>query len=333
MPFSNLEQITPIILEIKKMRPKSLIDVGCGLGVYGFLCRIYLELYGDDKNFFKKLKGIIPWDVRIDAIEGFEDYMEFIPRWAYDYIIFESASSALKKIPDKKYDLVLALAILEHFSKEDALIFLRELQRIGKKIIVSVPKEWHEQTVPENELETHRSHWTEKDLSSLGFNRFLPHPFVWIAIRDEVNQKETASEGMYLFSKVPEFHNNLQRFLFKLSPISPNDARLVDFARKLGNDSLYAKDEKSPCEKWALRYRLGNKIVAIAALEVKGKTLFVRYIISPRTYLNQMLQKLDNLAFKKELRSIEIVPGAYQPKLEALGFTSRLHSMSHLHGM
>lgn len=333
MPFSNLEQITPIILEIKKMKPKSIVDVGCGLGVYGFLCRIYLELYGDDKNFFKKLRGNIPWDIRIDAIEGFKDYMEFIPRWAYDDIVFESALSALERIPDKKYDLVLALAILEHFSKEDALAFLRELHRIGKKIVVSVPKEWHEQTVPENELETHRSHWTEKELSSLGFNRFLPHPFVWIAICDEESEKETGSEGMYLFSKLPEFHNNLQRFLFKLSPISPNDTRLVDFARKLENDSLYAKYETSPCQKWALRYRLGNKILAIAALEVKGETLFVRDIISPGKHLNQMLQKLDNLAFKKELRSIEIVPGAYQPKLEALGFTSRLYSMSHLQGM
>lgn len=184
MPYSNLEQITPVISELKHLRPKSILDVGCGLGLYGYLCRIYLELYGDDENFFKKLTGKLPWDIRIDAIEGFEGYLKFIPQWAYDNIIIDSAMSALSKIPDKKYDVALALAIIEHFSKEDAVAFVKELRRVGRKIILSVPKEWHEQTVPENELETHRSHWADTDLASLGFNRFLPHPFVWIAVAD-----------------------------------------------------------------------------------------------------------------------------------------------------
>ena len=96
LPFSNLEQITPILSEIKKMGPRSILDVGCGIGVYGFLCRIYLEFYGcEGQDFFGKLKRSRPWDVRIDAIEGFRDYLDFIPRWAYDEIINEPALPVL----------------------------------------------------------------------------------------------------------------------------------------------------------------------------------------------------------------------------------------------
>lgn len=159
--------------------------MGCGVGVYGYLCRIYLDLYGDDENFLKKLKSLIPWEIKIDAIEGFKDYLQFIPRWAYDDIMVGPAMVALPKIPQKKYDLVLALAILEHFSKEDGILFLDELRRIGRKIILSVPKEWNAQVVPENEFETHRSHWTGTELLSWGFKRILPSPYSWIAVFDD----------------------------------------------------------------------------------------------------------------------------------------------------
>ena len=181
MPFSNLEQITPILAEIRKDGPSSILDVGCGLGVYGFLCRIYLELY-DDKNFMEKLEGSRPWDVKIDALEGFRDYLRFVPRWVYDEIIVDSALDAIAKIPDKAYDLVLAIAILEHFCKEEGTAFVTELKRIGKKIILTVPKDWREQSVSGNPYETHRSQWSFKELVTFGFNTFLPHPQAWIAV-------------------------------------------------------------------------------------------------------------------------------------------------------
>ncbi len=185
MPFSNSEQISPILSEIKQLQPRTILDVGCGLGLYGFLCRIYLDLY-DDVNFYDKLKDEEKkrWTVTIDAIEGFEDYVRFIPRWAYDDIMVGNARDILPIVESKKYDLVLSLAILEHLTKEEGLIFLKELKRVGRKIIVTVPKEWREQTVPDNPFETHKSHWTDNDLREWGFNKFLPHWGAWIALYD-----------------------------------------------------------------------------------------------------------------------------------------------------
>lgn len=47
-------------------------------------------------------------------------------------------------VKDKQYDLVIALQSLEHFGmfKEQQLIF-KELQRISKKAIISLPYMWH----------------------------------------------------------------------------------------------------------------------------------------------------------------------------------------------
>jgi hypothetical protein len=169
-----------------RIRPASILDVGCGLGVYGMLCRIYLDLY-DDPEFFEKLKEDRPkeWGITIDGIEGFQGYLRFIPRWAYNDIIIGDALEILSHKQEGGYDLILALAILEHLSKEDGFRFLGELRRVGRRVIVATPKEFKEQVVPDNPYETHKSHWTYTDFINMGFNRFIPHWGEWIAIYDK----------------------------------------------------------------------------------------------------------------------------------------------------
>jgi hypothetical protein len=192
MPYSHYELIPIIISEVKRIQPVSILDVGCGLGVYGLLCRIYLDLY-DDAEFFEKLKkedGSKDWTVTIDGIEGFREYLRFIPRWAYDDLIVGDAIEVLSSKEDGEYDLVLALAILEHLGKEDGFRFLGELKRVGKRVIVSTPKEVKEQVVPDNPYETHRSHWTDTEFRKMGFNRFIPHWGTWIAINEDVKETE-----------------------------------------------------------------------------------------------------------------------------------------------
>lgn len=188
MPYSNVEQITPIMTELLRIRPRKLIDVGCGLGVYGILSRIQLDLYFDE-NFYKKLfRKIRPekirWETTIDAIEGFEDYLDYIPDWVYDNIIVEDARTALSKIPDNNYNLALALAVIEHLSREEGIEFINNLKRISHCIIMSVPKNVAPQFVPDNDFETHRSKWSKEDFINLGFHKFLSHEYAWIPVYD-----------------------------------------------------------------------------------------------------------------------------------------------------
>lgn len=188
MPYSNMEQITPIMTEVLRIRPQRMIDVGCGLGVYGLLSRIQLDLYFDDNFYLKLFKKYrtkpLSWTTRIDGIEGFPDYLDYIPTWVYDEIIVEDARTALPKIPDRNYDLALALAIIEHLERDEGEAFIRHLQRISRCVIMSVPKNVGPQSVPDNDFETHRSTWSKEDFIALGFHKFIPHEYVWIPVYD-----------------------------------------------------------------------------------------------------------------------------------------------------
>ena len=43
MPFSQTSQLTPIVSWVEQAAPKTLLDIGFGMGQYGFLFRIKLE--------------------------------------------------------------------------------------------------------------------------------------------------------------------------------------------------------------------------------------------------------------------------------------------------
>lgn len=196
MPFSNCEQITPIATEIRRFRPNSVLDVGCGVGLYGMLCRVFLDLY-DDESFMLKLQDPLGknWQVRIDGIEGTPDYLPFIPGWVYDDVYCGNALDRLAELEDGTYDLVLALAIIEHFDRDQGIEFLNHLKRVGRRVILSVPKKVMPQSVPGCPYETHRSEWSQQDFIDCGFTRFLPHFGAWIAIYDpDADSSQTVSE-------------------------------------------------------------------------------------------------------------------------------------------
>lgn len=99
----------------------------------------------------------------------------------------------LASLANQSYDLVLAIDILEHFDKKDGITFLKECLRVSSNsVVISTPKDFIEQDVAANPLENHRSHWTEEDLESCGFETFLPNSLSIIAIA-EINQSRQAN--------------------------------------------------------------------------------------------------------------------------------------------
>ena len=72
-----------------------------------------------------------------------------------------------------KFDLIYAGDILEHFTKENGFKFLDLIKSKGKNIIISTPKVVSKQgAVFNNEYETHRSQWMEKDFPNCKINYF-----------------------------------------------------------------------------------------------------------------------------------------------------------------
>jgi len=170
MPISTYLQISKILDVVVKLNPASILDVGCGLGIYGALSRIYLEgdnLYDRANLTFNKKEN---YRVKIDCIEGFDKYITDLHRYVYNEIFISEVKESLQKFKERSYDLVMAIDILEHFEKDYGIEFIRQLRRIGKDVIIATPTDPAEQVVPENPLENHRSCWTKKELESFGFS-------------------------------------------------------------------------------------------------------------------------------------------------------------------
>ena len=100
------------------LKPFSVLDIGSGFGKYGMLCREYLELW-DGRREYKFLR-------RIEGVEVFENYITPLHKFIYNNIYTENITEIIKKI-DYKYDLVLLIDVLEHFTKEEGTWLLNTL--------------------------------------------------------------------------------------------------------------------------------------------------------------------------------------------------------------
>jgi ubiquinone/menaquinone biosynthesis C-methylase UbiE len=191
MPFSQSSQLSTIVGCAEQLQPRSVLDVGVGMGQYGFLLRTNLE----SLNLFE-IDGATGrqaprerWKVRIDGIEGFPGYFTPVHSYAYNQLFVGDALQLLPTIPDQSYDFVMAIDILEHFQQDDGERFLTHCRRIARRVaLVSTPKEFIEQTVEANPFEDHKSVWSRESLESHGFTRILANGESWIAAFDRVEE-------------------------------------------------------------------------------------------------------------------------------------------------
>lgn len=184
MPFSQSSQLSTIVGCVERLQPASILDVGVGMGQYGFLLRTNLE----NVNLFE-VEGAQArqaprerWRLRIDGIEGYAGYLTPVHAYAYNEVRIGNALALLPTIADASYDLVMAIDILEHFDKAEGEVFLQHCRRIAKRMaLVSTPKAFIEQHVEANPFEDHRSLWAREDLAAHGYAQLLANEESWIA--------------------------------------------------------------------------------------------------------------------------------------------------------
>jgi hypothetical protein len=164
MPTSSYNNIPPILAEVRRLQPKSILDLGIGWGKYGMLCREYLEV--PEGRYLRE-----QWQLKMIGVEGFPAYRT--SAWGfYDEIRIENFSEHFESY--KGFDIVLMLDSLEHLDKETGLRILDALRKNNKAVIVSVPEgESSQESWCGNDLERHLSTWTADELESLGGVAFM----------------------------------------------------------------------------------------------------------------------------------------------------------------
>ena len=185
MPFSQSSQLSAIVGFAERLQPASVLDVGTGMGQYGFLLRNNLEAINlfDIDGARGRQRPRERWTIVIDGIEGFAEYLTPVHHYAYNRLMIGDALALLPGIADASYDLVMAIDILEHFELEQGKVFLQHLRRVARRAaLVSTPKSFVAQEVEANPLENHRSLWTEKMLQDAGYSTGLANDESWIAV-------------------------------------------------------------------------------------------------------------------------------------------------------
>lgn len=137
----------PLILAQIPEDTKTLVDLGCGRGIIGALCRIYRE------------------PERLVGVDVYEPYLEFCKRFGlYDQLILWD----LEKIPlpfkDKEFDVATCIEVIEHLSIDAGRRLLDEMERIARYIIVTTPNYYFEQSeFDQNPHQKHISVWRVRD--------------------------------------------------------------------------------------------------------------------------------------------------------------------------
>lgn len=162
MPVSISIHISRCVARIVAVQPKSVLDIGVGFGLWGFLCREYLDVFSGRVQPHE-------WQTRIDGIELFEPYIQTHQRALYSAIFIGDIRTRVKDID--RYDLIIAGDVIEHLDKNDAEDVLEALyERADKALMVNIPlgPGWDHPEQHGNPGELHRSQWTAED--------FAPYP-------------------------------------------------------------------------------------------------------------------------------------------------------------
>ena len=143
----------PRILDSIPVNCESLVDLGCGRGIIGALCRIYRA------------------PRRLVGVDGFEPYLTFCRQMNfYD----QTFRSDLREVPlpfrAQEFHVATCIEVIEHLPKDAGKTLLDELERIASCVIVTTPGIWFEQDDYDgNPLQRHLSLWRTTEFRARGY--------------------------------------------------------------------------------------------------------------------------------------------------------------------
>ncbi len=140
------------LLDLVPKDSRTILDVGCGRGIVGALCKIYLD-------------SKVIWGIDI-----FDDYLAFCKEhMPYDNLMKFDLRQGLPNL-NMVFDTGICLEVIEHLEKSEGQRLLIEMPKVCRKVIVSTPSEFYRQEpYDRNPHQRHLSLWSAKDFEEMGY--------------------------------------------------------------------------------------------------------------------------------------------------------------------
>jgi hypothetical protein len=159
MPTSPYAHLYTLVTYLDVVRPVSILDVGLGNGKLGFIARDYLDVMIGER--YHKTQ----WQLQLDGIEVFGDYIQDHQRAIYNDIMIGDAFDIIDGLG--QYDMIIMGDVLEHFGKEKGLSFMDKcIAHTHKAIALFLPlgDGWSQGAIYGNPHEAHRSAWQSEEI-------------------------------------------------------------------------------------------------------------------------------------------------------------------------
>ena len=164
MGTSNWQNISYNIELLRRLDPKSILDVGVGFGRWGILFREFLEIWDNGRYNGK-------WQVKIDGVEIFPGYIKDYHKYFYNEIYLQNVLEFLET-NGNTYDLINFGDVIEHFTKEEGAKLIELALKKGKHVLINIPigRYWAQNGTDENPYEEHKSVWYNNDFTGYKHN-------------------------------------------------------------------------------------------------------------------------------------------------------------------
>ena len=162
MPTSTFVHIPALVHFLRQIMPASILDVGLGNGKLGFIARDLLDVMLGER--YRKEQ----WQVRIDGVEVYEDYIQDHQRAIYSDIHIGDAFEVIDTLGS--YDVIILGDVLEHFDKNKALQFLAKcFDHSQEHLILCIPlgEGWTQPEIYGNSYEEHLPFWKADDFKPM----------------------------------------------------------------------------------------------------------------------------------------------------------------------
>jgi len=149
---------------VSSLSPTSALDVGIGMGKFGFIFREACEWLLEECGTRVSKEN---WKTKLDGIEVCSEYVTPLQQYLYDKIHIGPAQEIAADLDD--YDLIHLGDVIEHFEKSEGqrlLDILFEKACLGV-LIVTPAGEYEQEGLEDNPYEEHKSTWSPRD-----FRRF-----------------------------------------------------------------------------------------------------------------------------------------------------------------